>query len=219
MFASLKLTMQSTAIKFILITIITFGLRESQAQDSAVFISVGENQIIYRNIENKVTVNSNFSSNAYRVVFKYCDSVRELIPNQEYSVIPGNGRIIEIEIIDSKDSNNVFYAKQFKIDYLPDPQLFYGISVNGSKIDLLATKLTAKYTPSFNISDPDTSFEVIRWQISIGNSTFEGNGPEISEEVKDTLAKNKKAQILSVLAVVKGPDGVARKIEGVYEIK
>lgn len=211
--------MKSTTLKYIIVTIIMFGLKVSQAQDSTFFIEVGENQILYRNIENTVTINSNLSSEEYKIVLKYCDSVRQLISNRQYSVIPGKGRIIEIEIIDSKDSSQIFYTKQLKIEYLPNPELFYGISINGSKIDPSTGHLFAKYPPSYNLLNLNHSFEITSWKIIIGDKIFEGEGRTITKEVKNELTKNKSAEYLSVLAVIKGPDGIARKIGGVYNIK
>lgn len=209
--------MKNTTSKYLTVIFFILGLQQvNHAQNNNFNIEVGENQILYRDIENTLYINSNLSSEEYKVVLINCDSINQIIPNHQYVVIPGRGRVLTIEILDAKDSSIVHFSKAIKIEYLPDPELFYGISINGSKINPSAGHLFAKYPPSFNLLSLNHSFEVTSWKIIIGNKILEGNGSTITDEVKNELAKNKDAEFLSVLAIVKGPDGISRKIGGVY---
>lgn len=205
-------------MKYLIIIPFIFGSQLCNAQNNTFQVEVGESQIAYRNIENAIIINTNLSFEDYKVVLKNCDSIIETLQKREYTIVPGKGRVCTIDIIDPKDSSIVHYSKMLKVEYLPNPELFYGASMNGTKIDASAGVLFAKYPPSYNLLSLNHSFEIISWKIIIGNIIFEGESRVISQQVKDELAKNKVIEYLSVVTIVKGPDGIARKIGGAFSI-
>lgn len=192
-------------------------LETNYAQSGTFVLETSQDQFFYRNIRNTLKINTLLPTEKYEVVLRNCDSIIPILPKQEYSFIPGNGRMVIVELVDPTDLNRVLYTEMIKIEYLPNPELFYGGSINGSKISPSAGRIFAKYPPSYNLPDAQFPFEIIRWTIMIGDLTFEGDGNAITEEVKQELV-NCNTGFLSMLAVVKGPDGVLRKVGGVYNI-
>jgi len=211
--------MENTTVKNLLVIVFLLALKMSQAQDTVCTIELGENQLMYRNIENLVTINSNLSPTDFKIVFKNCDSIRQIESKKQFSIIPGRGRVATVNLIDSQDSSIVYYSKTLKIEYLPNPELFYGMSINGSKITPSTGHLFAKYPPSHNLLSLNDSFEILNWKIIIEDKVFEGDGNSISEDVKKELKENNNTEFISVLAVVEGPDGLVRKIGGVYNMR
>lgn len=211
--------MKITSMKYLLVVIVILTLNISQAQNDNFNIKIGKNQLLYRNIENTLNISTNLPMEDYKVVLKNCDSTNQIIAKKQCNVVPGKGRVMVIEIIDSKDSNIVHYTEKLKIENLPNPELFYGVSINGSKIDPSVGILFAKYPPPYNLLSLNHSFQITSWKIIIENKIFQGEGRKITEEVKNEIIKNKDAEFLSILAIVKGPDGLARKIGAVYRIK
>lgn len=194
-------------------------LNSSLAQNTVFSIETSEEQVLYRNIENVVTIQSNLSPDDYKIVFKNCDVSKNITPEHQFVLTPGKGRASSIDIIDAKDSTRLYFSKTFKVDYLPNPELYYGIANNGTKINPNAGHLFVKYPPSYNLSVLSNSFEIISWKISLGNKIFEGKGHVITEEVKKELIEIKDVQLVSILALVKGPDGLTRKIGATYSLQ
>ena len=130
-----------------------------------------------------------------------------------YNVHPGKGKYVEI-IIARKDSTSILSHK-IPVLHLPDPVLFYGSVKSGNKCTPEAAAFFAKYPPQMNLT---AEFEIAKWNISIGDESFEGEGKTISIEAQEYLKSIEGNATFSVIAIVKGQDGISRRIGGAFSL-
>ncbi|MFT6244806.1 MAG: hypothetical protein ACJA0U_001655 [Salibacteraceae bacterium] len=168
-------------------------------QDDLVTARMTDYQVLYRGYPNKVI----FSTNE-RPLCAECDTVYPTGELNEYIVIPGVGRTKTISFSNGQEIS-------LRVSRLPDPTLFYGSAPNRGKVRRVSSMLRATYGPEMNLWG---KFEVISWTVSIGLETFKGEGYKISDEVKAYFGSVKSNGCFSVIAKIKGPDGIVRSLAG-----
>jgi hypothetical protein len=204
----------------------TFPISESNSRKPTLFLSKkkldennlsisiyrSDNQLIYRNVLNNITITP--LEAATNVDCPYCDTMyKSEFPNQYY-IKPSKGRVSEIIISDSSTAN-VLEKHKIKNSYLPDPILFYGASKNGTKCSKNAHHIFAKYPPEMNIN---LDSEIIKWEIHIDANTFSGEGNQLTEDVIAFLETYEGNGVISIIAVVRTADGIARKLGGAFSL-
>ncbi len=60
------------------------------------------------------------------------------------------------------------------------------------------------------------NFEVLSWSLYVGSETFEGVGPQLTEEAKKHLMNAPQGGVVSILLKYIGPDGNENKLGGVF---
>lgn len=184
------------------------------AQETFSF-SMPLNQEVYRGVDNYILVNSGSSNTDFTVACPNCDTIYPSTLENTYVVRTGLGRYVELLVVSQKDPETVLAKQQFQCFNLPDPILFFGASRNGTKCAKSAGYLFAKYPPEMN---RDETFEVIDWKLFAGEKKFVGEGRALSQEAKDHLISMMPGDGIAIIVVVKGPDGILRKIAGAYVI-
>ncbi|NRA13194.1 MAG: hypothetical protein HRT57_14695 [Crocinitomicaceae bacterium] len=178
---------------------------------NSVFAS--DRQVIYRGIENTITINIDPSADEYQVEYSNCKSFERGETPYTYVLTPGRGRSIGITVKCKNSSTEVISKYSFNVKNIPFPVLFFGDTRNGRKCNLDATNISAKYPPEMHL---DLESKIIRWELYSQNYIFEGTGSELSEEAKTHLKTLKGEGAISIITVVRGPDGIARRVGGVY---
>lgn len=198
--------------------ILLFSYQPIFGQDSLFSFGLNNEQIVYRMIENKLTLTSNISDSNYTLTCRNCDTLFSNNDASSYTVIPGRGKYILLDIVEKNEPSRILHSEEIMVQYLPAPVVYYGSTMNGAKITIEASILSVKYPPSFNLLHLNDSFEITNWEIIIGDEIYKGEGRVISEEVKEKLSEELEVEYISVMLIAKGPDGLSRKIGGVFSL-
>jgi len=131
-----------------------------------------------------------------------------------YIVKPGTGFKSAITL--QKKVNDALvdiYSIEYRVLNLPDPVLFWGASKSGVKASKISRLLLAKYTPEIPLQ---AHFKVEKWTLSSPAGTVSGEGGNLSAAASVLQATNNC--LVSIQAVVKGPDGISRLVGGSWQI-
>jgi hypothetical protein len=180
-------------------------------------IDFGKNSktTLYGGIDNyvkiKLTPTKDFKVSCYN-----CDTIYLSKKADTYVIKPTiHTTRTNIYITSSSIPSINYGSKEFVNIPIPNPTLFFGSTRNGNKSNLKRTNLSAKYSSYMNLN---VQFEVIQWKLFIGKKTFEGTEEDITDDIKSYLKKKKKLKAFSIIAIVKTPGGIKRKIAGVYTL-
>lgn len=171
------------------------------AQEQDVIVCMTDYQILYFGYPNKVLFSTNETPECTE-----CDTIYPTGELNEYIVKPGKEKAMTINFSNGQEVS-------FRASYLPNPTLFFGMTLNGNKASRGASSLRARYGPEMNLYG---KFEVLNWRFTAGEKTFEGSGSKLSDEVKAHLKSFKGIEFISILTQVEGPDGIIRNIGGAY---
>jgi len=182
-------------------------------------LQLSETQQLYREVLNEVTLVSNSSESDFKLSCLLCDTLYETENKGTYLVKVGRGKSSLFNVFSASTPSESLGTIILKNSYLPDPTLYFGATRSGGKCSKHESRLFAKYSPELNLSSYDY-FEVVSWELFIGSERFEGEGKGLTTEAREHLIQTDISEIsaISFLAIVKGPDGIARKIGGVYQL-
>lgn len=183
------------------------------SQESDFNVSMLEHQAVYRGLINQIEINTTEDTSSFIVRCPNCITFEKGSEMYTYNVHPGKGKYVEI-LITRKDSTMI-HSHKIPVLYLPNPVLFYGAVKSGNKCTPEAAVFFAKYPPQMNLT---AEFEVVKWNVSIGNESFAGEGKTLSKEAQEHLKSIEGNVTFSVLAIVKGQDGINRKIGGAFSL-
>jgi hypothetical protein len=172
-----------------------------------------EDQILYRNVSN--TVNICTLGDEYVVECPLCESFEKGELTDTYVLMPGRGRITNVLVKKKKSESEIISTLTFKTDNLPYPVLYYGKTRNSRKCNVENGQIFGIYPPEMNLN---LNSNIERWELYAGDKKFEGIGNSISDEAIDFLKSSDKPEAFSIIAVVRGPDGIGRKISGVFSL-
>ncbi|MFT6921686.1 MAG: hypothetical protein ACJA1C_000683 [Crocinitomicaceae bacterium] len=170
-------------------------------QDDLVTARMTDYQVLYKGYPNKVI----FSTNETPLCAE-CDTVYSTGELNEYIIKPGKGLFMKVNFSNGSEVS-------FKVSNLPNPTLILGGAMNGHKASLTSYHLFAKYRPEINLW---ASFEVLSWTLSVGGVNFEGEGMKLSKEARAHLESLKSNGYISIIAIVRGPDGIKRFLGGAF---
>ncbi|MFT6503994.1 MAG: hypothetical protein ACJASQ_004134 [Crocinitomicaceae bacterium] len=176
-------------------------------------IVTNDRQVLYRGIENTVTVNIDPAADEYHVECHFCASFETKEIPFTYALKPGRGRSISIIVNCKNSSTEVMSKYKFPVKNLPFPVLFFGDTRNGRVCDLNAIGISAKYPSEMHLN---LESKIEKWKLYSEELIFEGTGSELTEEAKTHLKMLKGEGAISIIAVVRGPDGIGRRVGGVY---
>lgn len=193
-------------------TLFLSRIHAEEEEELAFSIHTAHNQLLYRDVLNEV----NIIPLGKRIYLDCpnCDTIYKSEAPSTYFVTPGKGKVSELLLRDSS-SAQVIEKHQLKNSYLPDPVLFYGASRNGTGCSKEARHIFAKYPPEMHVNYES---EIIRWEVQIGSHTFSGEGNRLSDEVISFLANNEVKGMLSLIAIVRTADGLARCVGGAFSL-
>ncbi len=181
--------------------------------DTLISFSFLDRHEIYRDVDNYITVSVSPIDLDYKVICTTCDTIYEGDFPNVYIVRPGKVRQTILTVVSDTVPSTVYRHYRLTNQRLPNPSLFFGGTINGSKASRHANRIDVKY-PSGMLQK--FNFEVLSWNLYIGEKSFNGEGNSLSEEAKNYLRNDKSAEVVSITTVVKGQDGVERKLGGVF---
>lgn len=175
-------------------------------------------QMVYRGI-----------SNYYEyAVCENCDTIfittigAEILNQSTYSfeVVPLPGRRdISVATNCVQGMDTIRTAWRYNVRSLPNPTIYLGgINLKKSNLDLLdeasffgQTRLTARYDETVELIN--VYFSIKEWSISVGEKTFIGSSPLLSNEYKEAfLAARRRTPIKFNYVIVGFPGGRDKKI-------
>jgi hypothetical protein len=105
---------------------------------------------------------------------------------------------------------------KYRVSNLPDPELYWGASKNGTKGSKAETKLFAKYPPEIPLN---ATFRITKWECNVTGAIRPVNGTGSNISAATGLIRTAKpGGQVSFICTVVGPDGIARKKAGAFKI-
>ena len=131
---------------------------------------------------------------------------------------PGRGRkaFLTVSGIDADGKAVVLKKTEYRVESMPDPQLFWGGKKSGEKANKNSSLLQAKYGPGIPLK---AEFSILSWsfQSATANRPKKGTGGNIGG-VSTIIRATRPGNQVGFVCTVKGPDGKTRKIGGTWSI-
>lgn len=193
----------------------TFYLSNKKGDKEVLSTSViaSDRQVLFRSVENKITLKLDPTIEEYVVECPLCNSFEAGEEPYTYVLIPGRGKYTSIVVKSRSLSLEVISKFRMATKNLPCPVLFFGDIRNGRKCTLDSKTISARYTSEMNI---DLESKIETWELHVKDKSFNGQGNELTEEAQIYLSELTDTGIVSIIALVRGPDGIGRRIGGVY---
>ena len=186
-----------------------------KAQVPVGIIETAETETLYRGIDNKIKVTL-VNQHVDSVIVRGVNVQITHIKDSEFSVRPGAGRIAYIVVeTHLNDSIIEIGRKSYHVVRLPDPILYWGDVMESSYKNSDQRVLKAAYPEDFPVH---ADFEVVRWVLYCKNERISGTG-NLLDTADEFLNKLESQDILTIEAIALGPDGVQRRISGLWKIK
>lgn len=201
-------------MKFLCILSTFFISNLLSAQKPIAGFEVSEYNVLYRGYPNHIlpTVTNNKKAKI-RLIGTNCTISHS--HNGYYIVTPGEGRELILSILLEKGKKvDTVATKAYRIRNMPNPNIYWGAAYNGSQADIHERRLFAKYPPEIHLN---AVFKILQWKLIIGNDTIHGEGNKLTM-VDDELKRVDSPTEVKIIAIVIGPDGVTREIEGKWQI-
>jgi hypothetical protein len=132
-----------------------------------------------------------------------------------YVINPGAGKSCTLYAIKkTKKHVDTVDIRYFTVRPLPEPTLFFGASAPGEKFSMATNRLFCKYSADIFIRD--IKFEIVSWEFSHNDKLISGVSGEISSEVLNYIADIPSGESITIVATVKYPYGITKKVAGVY---
>ncbi len=171
-------------MKLITILIFLILVFYSYSQDTVVSLTTQSTQVMYWNIENSIEFTIAPSSLDYQVNCTNCDTFFVSKQTNTYLATVGKGRYTEFVISSLEKPSVVYSKKRIQNNYIPNPTLYFGSAMNGTKCSKFSTLISAKYTSKMNLN---YNFEVQRWVLYINDKKYSGDGNKLTAEAQNYL--------------------------------
>jgi len=179
-------------------------------------ISLPDLNVLYRGYDNKVSaVASGFDQTNLSA------SGASLSKSGEFWIAsPSSGREATLTVSGTNSltkKSQQLLSQKFRIMNLPNPELFWGGSANGTQGSRSATQLFAKYGEGVPLN---AQFSVVSWECQIPGAPGappRGSGSSIAA-ASNLIGQAKPGMNVSFIATVVGPDKIQRKIAGAYKL-
>lgn len=135
-----------------------------------------------------------------------------------YIVHPGSGRAATITLSrkGSDGKTVVLSTSRFKISNLPDPSIHFGEVKSGGVCSKSSEKVEAKYTVKVPLR---AKFIIVGCGLGVGDKYLECTSDTFTKEMKALLQTTESGEIIKIIAVAKGSDGISRKIASVFTVE
>lgn len=179
-------------------------------------ISLPELNVLYRGYQNKVSaVASGFDQTNLSA------SGASISKSGEFWIAsPGAGREATLTVSGTNSvtkKSQQLLTQKFRVMNLPNPELYWGGSANGTQGSRSATQLFAKYGEGVPLN---AQFTVVAWECQIPGAPGappRGSGSSIAA-ASNLIGQAKPGMNVSFIATVVGPDKIQRKIAGAYKL-
>lgn len=187
----------------------------SVAQESTASIEHMNMNVLYRGFDNKIVIGSGDTD--FSRLYISAHNATATLNGDHYVVRPGNGKTATLEIIAVKDDGTevTLRSKEFRISNLPDPKLYWGWAESGKAVQNQKPVLSAGYGKYYPF---DPEFNVTSWEAMYNGEMFSGEGQYIAA-IDDIVQNFTELTEFTIEAMVKGPDGISRKISGTWFVR
>ena len=172
--------------------------------------------VLFRGVNNYIISSvENSDGRPIRLYGSGCSISLKPGSSDQYIVRPGRSDSAIIALaIKSEERTIPVRRKVYRVVSLPDPDLHWGKARSGRSLDTKSRTLSAGYTKGIVL---DASFSVVSWIMNYNGESMSGEGNDLSSA--DSLIKDiESGSTLTIDAMVKGPDGIARPLSGVWMI-
>lgn len=179
--------------------------------DSLVDIFMVKQLDLYRGFDNKVFVRTIAESDQILLTTQNATATYDQTLGC-YNLRPGAGRICRLIASIIHDGDTIHTALHtYNVKNLPNPIVYWG----GSKeIAIIHAPLSARLDYQYFIKP---EYTVISWTIIYENEIIRGEGPEMTK-AESFLEKLPKNSEINLTTLVRGQDGIARKIDQVFKV-
>lgn len=198
-------------MKHLILIVLSFVSFESIGQ---IVIAEPEMIYLYKGYDNKLEATS--QNGVKKIDLMSPDFIFNKEENGSYTAIatsdPGPAKIY---MVDHK-KHEVIDTFDVEIRQLPDPLLFLGGAEEGDISNQAETRLFAKYGSEVPLN---ISFSILEGEVVLeSGERFAFSGNTFSADCHNNLLKLKNGSFIQVIAEVKGPDGIIRKIQGRWSL-
>ncbi|XOV67963.1 MAG: hypothetical protein ACFHU9_02095 [Fluviicola sp.] len=132
----------------------------------------------------------------------YCDTlIQDSKIKSEWMIKAGDST--HLTLTAKRKNGKVIGKQKFKVMSPPTPTLFLDSGNAKSTITTILHFLRAKYEPHVPLH---TMFVTINWEIQIGDTFFRGIGASLTDEMRDTMKKEKEG-VAIIVAKISGLHG------------
>jgi hypothetical protein len=196
--------------------LLTLSILFSSLSIGQVVVEVQNNSIIlYRGYDNKCVIAPIESEFDELIVDN--GTIEKSASGDKYSYIinPGEGRTCGLYAIKkTKKQIDTVDFRYFLVRALPEPTLYFGDKAPGEKVNKYTDVIICKY--SDDISIVGVTFEIVSWEFSYNEKLITGVSNKLSSDVMSCIADIPSGESMSIVATVKNPDGITKKVAGTY---
>jgi hypothetical protein len=185
------------------------------AQEQLAAIENTEANVLFRGYANKFIINTHPETGSYYSLSGSNTSIFR--KSDHYVVKPGNGKKAVLTVSERKEDGtvSVLAKKEFRVKNLPDPSLYWGYTASGKAVDNPKPTLTCEYVDYFQM---DVEFHVVSWEAEYIGKTYSGDSTDITP-LNNLIATFTELTELTIVAMVQGPDGISRQLDGTWFIR
>jgi hypothetical protein len=182
------------------------------AQEPTAALELPEMNLLYRGYPNKVTP-AVTNNNGRHVSLIGSNVTIKKSGETGFIVKPGKGRYTTLSVVLSDNEKfDTIRTIRFRVQNLPDPELYWAGSRNGQRANIREVGLFAKYPPEIPLN---ASFSVTAWKIIHKGDTISGKGSNLSP-AHDLFKTIKEETNLLFEVECIGPDGIVRIKKGTW---
>jgi hypothetical protein len=183
-----------------------------------------QGNILYLGYKNKVEFGTS-DGRPFEIFIEDGELISDTLVNEEtetdsivYYLIPSGLKTTKVLFL-NPTTKEPFDTIVFNILPLPKPELYWGIAKDGEKVSRSEIRFYARYPPEIPLN---TSFRIKSWELVIPGATgapIIGTGNTLDETAMSSLRLAKPGSSVSLITTVASPDGIHRKIAGVFVLQ
>ena len=183
-----------------------------------------QGNILYRGYKNKVEFGTS-DGRPFEIFIEDGKLMSDTLVNQEretnsivYYLMPYGSKTTKVLFL-NPTTKEPFDTIVFNVYNLPNPSLYWGAAKSGEIGRRSENRFFAKYGPEIPLN---TSFKIVEWELYIPGATgppIFGTGNTLDETAMSSLRLAKPGLSISLITLIVGPDGVQRKVAGVFVLQ
>lgn len=183
-----------------------------------------QGNILYRGYKNKVEFGTS-DGRPFEIFIEDGKLISDTLVNQEretdsivHYLMPYGSKTTKVLFL-NPSTKETFDTIVFNVYNLPDPSLYWGAAKSGEIVMRSENRFFAKYGPEIPLN---TSFKILEWELYIPGATGSpifGTGNTLDETAISSLRLAKPGLSISLITLILGPDGVQRKVAGVFVLQ
>lgn len=184
-------------------------------------LNTPDEMILFRGLENYVVVKPKVGdTNTYVLRSDECAILKRTmqgmdLPPGSFCVRPEKIGFAHIYLCDVDNLVEPLQTLEYKVSNLPVPEIFIDDVLSGGEINKIPATIAVKYRSEIPLRN---EFVLMNWEFSMDGKFYKGSGEKLTKEFMDQWSKMNKGTSIAVVVTYRSPDGISRKMAGVFQI-